>query len=87
MSAVHIQCAAVNALTPYTHRGEPLVNVVLDLTKDQRLRAVNELLGTGMSEQEAREGLMDLFPAWFERQPAPEVSESNFGEFMAASAT
>jgi hypothetical protein len=47
---------------------------------------VAELLGTGIGESEAYEGMRALFPDWFEDKPQPEVTESSFGEFMAASA-
>jgi len=85
---VRIQACAVRAVTPQQMRLGAVVLVDLDLTPAQRFTAVAELLGTGMSEQEARDGLLTMFPSWFtfEPQPAPEVTESDFGEFLEASA-
>lgn len=66
MSAVRIQACAVQAITPKQVRLGAFVQVELQMTPKQRLTAVAELLGSGMSEQEAFEGLRAIFPHWFE---------------------
>ena len=39
--------------------------VSLDVTLAQRFAAVAELLGTGIPEPDAYEGMRKLFPDWF----------------------
>ncbi len=70
MSAVRIQACAVSAVRPAQMLIGAVVLVDLDLTPAQRFAAVAELLGTGMSEQEAFEGLRGMFPQWFAGVPA-----------------
>mgnify|MGYP003440551221 FL=1 len=66
MSTVRIQACAVQAITPQQMRLGAFVQVELSMTPGQRLSAVAQLLGSGMSEQEAYEGLRAMFPQWFE---------------------
>lgn len=66
MSAVRIPACALKSVTPIVMPKGVTVVVDLDMTPKQRLTAVAELLGTGMSEQEAYEGLRAMFPQWFE---------------------
>lgn len=64
-----IQACAVRAVRAVQMpRIGAVVMVDLDMTMGQRLMAVAELLGNGMSEQEAREGVQALFPAWFAQE-------------------
>lgn len=77
MSNVNIKCALVTSVVPV---GATL-HIKIDITDRQRWAAVAELLGCGISEQDAYEGMKALFPDWFADQPLPEVSESSFGDF------
>lgn len=68
--AARIPACAVMSITPQQMRLGAMVLVDLALTPAQRWGAVAELLSTGMSEQDAYEGLRAMFPAWFEQVPA-----------------
>lgn len=70
MSDVRIQACSVSAVRPAQMLIGAVVLVDLELTPGQRFAAVAELLGTGMSEQEAFEGLRGMFPQWFVGVPA-----------------
>ena len=66
MRDVRIQDCSVQAITPQQTRLGAWVQVDLQMTPGQRLAAVAQLLGSGMSEQEAFEGLRGMFPQWSE---------------------
>lgn len=66
MSTVRIQACSVQSVVPQQMRIGAWVQVELQMTPGQRLSAVAQLLGSGMSEQEAYEGLRAMFPQWFE---------------------
>lgn len=66
MSTVRIQACSVQSVVPQQMRLGAWVQVELSMTPGQRLSAVAQLLGSGMSEQEAFEGLRAIFPHWFE---------------------
>lgn len=86
---VRIQACALRAVTPQIMRVGTQILVDLDMTTEQRFAAVAELLGVGIPEQVAYDGLCKLFPEWFDEallnaRAEPEVRDSTWGEFNAA---
>lgn len=71
MSLARIQACALRSITPHVMHTVVTVVVELELTPAQRFAAVEDLLGSGMSQQEAYDGLRALFPGWFTEERKP----------------